>query len=173
MLILGISRILFHLRTKDKLVFRYRQHTLVKIPIHLFVHTGKMISSFTDNSLAIAQQIKETMSFTYQLLTSLIQHTVQGIVSHCHFVIGIAPLHNLIQITKSLNRSITAQLATSLSGNKVHLGQTKYIPAVQSSGPSLSVCTTTIPFSPHIYSPPATARAHLRDQPAFAPHISE
>ena len=126
MLILGISRILFHLRTKDKLVFRYRQHTLVKIPIHLFVHTGKMISSFTDNSLAIAQQIKETMSFTYQLLTSLIQHTVQGIVSHCHFVIGIAPLHNLIQITKSLNRSITAQLATSLSGNKVHLGQTKY-----------------------------------------------
>ena len=120
MSILGISRILFHLRTKDKLVFRYRQHTLVKIPIHLFVHTGKMISSFTDNSLAIAQQIKETMSFTYQLLTSLIQHTVQGIVSHCHFVIGIAPLHNLIQITKSLNRSITAQLTTSLSGNQVY-----------------------------------------------------
>ena len=81
---------------------------------------------------------------------------------------------------KSYDVPVIRVLGFNANGREL-LGQIKkcaegphyYIPAVQSSCPSLSVCTTTIPFFPHIYSPPATAHAHLPDQPASAPHISE
>ena len=128
-----------------------------------------MISPLTDDGLTIPKQIKETMSFTYQLLAPLVQHTVQGIVSHCHFVIGVTPLHNLIQITKSLNRSITAQLATSLSGDQIHLGQAKdHIVTFQR-------CSLQIRPSQFVQPPYRFSRIFilLQQLPAHIPRISQ